>query len=114
MRSPSVIRSNLSRLLLATAVTAMSLGIATRAQQPPASSATTTPSGQTAADKYKNLQLLKDLPAEQLPNAMQYIAASLGVQCGFCHVQGPDGWHFESDDRQPKGTARKMIQMVNT
>ena len=97
------------RLSLATAACAFLVGIGVRAEpQQPASAA----AAPTAAEKYKNIQVLKTIPADQLPNTMQYIAASLGVQCGFCHVQGPDGWHFESDDRQAKGTARKMMQMM--
>src|SRR5689334_11974711 len=39
---------------------------------------------------------------------MQYIAASLGVQCNYCHVMGDNA----SDDKQTKQTARKMMQMV--
>jgi len=39
---------------------------------------------------------------------MQYIAASLGVQCNYCHVMGDNA----NDDKQTKQTARKMIQMV--
>ena len=31
--------------------------------------------GQTAGQRYKNVQVLKDVPAEQLPLAMQYITA---------------------------------------
>ena len=100
------------RLAVLTAGAALVLGIGLRAdQQPPAQ--TPSPTGQTAAEHFKNIQILKTMPADQLPNAMQYIAASLGVQCGFCHVQGPDGWHYDSDDRPAKGTARKMMQMVN-
>ena len=40
---------------------------------------------------------------------MQYIAASLGVQCNYCHVQGDNA----SDDKDTKKTARKMMQMVS-
>jgi hypothetical protein len=39
---------------------------------------------------------------------MQFITASLGVECDFCHVQGA----FEKDDKKPKQTARKMMQMM--
>lgn len=39
---------------------------------------------------------------------MQFISASLGVECEFCHVQGK----FEADDKRPKQTARKMIAMT--
>ena len=39
---------------------------------------------------------------------MQFIAASLGVECDFCHVQGK----FDSDDKPAKKTARNMIAMT--
>ena len=39
---------------------------------------------------------------------MQFIAASLGVECEFCHVEGS----FEKDDKKPKQTARKMMEMM--
>lgn len=57
---------------------------------------------------YKNIQLLKGVPAEQLPPAMQFIASSLGVKCSFCHVEN----HFEKDDKKPKQTAREMMKMM--
>ena len=40
---------------------------------------------------------------------MQYVAASLGVQCNYCHVMGDNA----SDDKDTKKTARKMMQMVS-
>jgi outer membrane lipoprotein-sorting protein len=39
---------------------------------------------------------------------MQFITASLGVECEFCHVQKA----FEKDDKKPKQTARKMMEMM--
>lgn len=67
--------------------------------------------GETAAEYYKNIKILKDVPADQLPLAMNFIAASLGVGCDFCHVVGPQGG-FDRDEKKPKETARKMLQMV--
>lgn len=46
------------------------------------------PGGGRGAQPPKNLQVLKDVPPDQLQLTMQYIAASLGVQCNYCHVQG--------------------------
>src|SRR6202451_942495 len=62
----------------------------------------------TAVQQFKNIQVLKDIPADQLIPAMQFITASLGVECEFCHVQGA----FEKDDKKPKETARKMMTMM--
>ena len=64
----------------------------------------------TTEQAYKNIQVLKGVPADQLIPAMQFITASLGVQCDFCHVENA----FEKDDKPPKQTARKMIQMMMT
>ena len=64
----------------------------------------------TTEQVYKNIQVLKSVPADQLIPAMQFITASLGVQCDFCHVENA----FEKDDKQPKQMARKMIQMMDT
>jgi photosynthetic reaction center cytochrome c subunit len=63
-----------------------------------------------AEEQFKNIQVLKGIPAEQLVPTMQFVAASLGVQCDFCHVQGA----FEKDDKKPKQTARKMMAMMIT
>ncbi|HTB14564.1 MAG TPA: c-type cytochrome [Bryobacteraceae bacterium] len=62
----------------------------------------------TASQAYKNITELKDIPADQLVPAMQFIATSLGVQCDTCHVAGKP----EADDKRPKKTAREMIAMT--
>lgn len=61
----------------------------------------------TAEQAFKNIQTLKGIPADQIQPTMQFISNSLGVECQFCHVQGA----FEKDDKKPKLTARKMIEM---
>jgi photosynthetic reaction center cytochrome c subunit len=61
----------------------------------------------TAEQQFKNIQVLKDIPAEQLMPTMQFIAASLGVECEFCHVQH----EMQKDDKKEKEAARKMIRM---
>jgi hypothetical protein len=62
----------------------------------------------TAAEAFKNIQVLKDAPADQIFPAMQFITASLGVECEFCHVRNA----FEKDDKEEKKTARKMMTMM--
>jgi photosynthetic reaction center cytochrome c subunit len=62
----------------------------------------------TAEQQYKNIQVLKEIPADQLIPAMQFIAGSLGVGCDFCHVEH----QMDKDDKKEKQTARKMIAMV--
>lgn len=61
----------------------------------------------TAEQAFKNIQVLKSAPADQILPTMQFIANSLGVECEFCHVQGA----FEKDEKKPKATARRMMQM---
>ena len=63
-----------------------------------------------AEEQFKNIQVLKGIPAEQLFPTMQFITASLGVECSYCHVQNA----FEKDDKKPKQTARKMMEMMIT
>src|SRR5947209_11662175 len=73
------------------------------------SAADARPSAAVPAEQfYKNIQILKGVPSDQLIPAMQFITAALGVECGFCHVEN----HFDQNDKKPKQTARKMMQMV--
>src|SRR5262245_40393121 len=65
--------------------------------------------GQLAPDYYKNIKVLKTVPADQLRTQMEYFTASLGVQCNFCHIQG----QFDSDENPRKDRARKMMAMVD-
>jgi hypothetical protein len=62
----------------------------------------------------KNIQVLKGLPASQLFPLMNFVSASLGVRCAYCHVNqgGGDNWVWESDDKETKRTARQMMRMV--
>jgi photosynthetic reaction center cytochrome c subunit len=66
------------------------------------------PPGVPRRHSFKNITELKDIPADQLMPAMQFIATSLGVQCDTCHVAGKP----EADDKRPKKTAREMIAMT--
>lgn len=59
-------------------------------------------------EQFKNIQVLKDLPADQLIPSMQFITASLGVECEYCHVQGA----MDKDDKETKKTAREMMLMM--
>jgi hypothetical protein len=61
-----------------------------------------------AEEVYKNIQVMKGLPAERLPVVMGYFTRWLGVNCEHCHVAGD----FVSDAKPAKPTARKMWNMV--
>ncbi len=68
----------------------------------------------TAEQQFKNIQVLKGMPASQLDPAMDVMAGALGVGCAHCHVQGPPQgpWPMEKDDKPAKRTARKMVTMM--
>jgi hypothetical protein len=61
----------------------------------------------TAGEQFKNVQVLKDMPAAKLRDAMEYMSASLGVECAYCHVNP-----FDSDQKATKKAARKMLEMT--
>jgi Photosynthetic reaction centre cytochrome C subunit len=72
-----------------------------------------------ASEVYKNVQILKDVPASQLIEIMKYYTRALGVRCEHCHVTAPGSQipgfgAFSKDDLEAKQTARKMIQMVRS
>jgi len=79
-------------------------------QAAPPSDAPTSGAPKTASQQFKNMQILKDVPADQIIPAMQFITASLGVDCEYCHVEHA----FDKDDKKPKVTARKMMEMMIT
>ena len=62
----------------------------------------------TAVEAYKNIKVLKDIPAYELVPTMEFISASLGVHCDYCHVEH----HFDRDTKKPKKRAREMMQMM--
>jgi photosynthetic reaction center cytochrome c subunit len=74
-----------------------------------AANATVAEGSKNSEEVFKNIQVLKGIPSNQLIPAMQFMASSLGVECGYCHVEG----HFEKDEKKPKQTARKMIEMTS-
>jgi photosynthetic reaction center cytochrome c subunit len=66
---------------------------------------------QPAESVFKNIKILKGVPAARLVNIMNMgFGRSLGVSCGFCHVPGK----WDLDDKREKNTARIMIAMVGT
>ena len=65
--------------------------------------------GQAAEQVYKNIQVFRGTPADQLMPSMLFISSSLGVHCEHCHVEGA----FDQDEKKPKQQARQMIRMVD-
>ncbi len=63
----------------------------------------------------QNLEVFQDMREDRalLSDTMQFMRASLGVHCDFCHVTTQQtGWQFDKDDRPAKIKAREMVRMV--
>jgi photosynthetic reaction center cytochrome c subunit len=107
--APRAVRVSLLTALLATS---MILVIRTSAQNN-ASPQSVAAGEKTIDQTQKNIQILKGLPESQLVPVMNYMGASLGVRCNYCHVnKDGNNWDFASDEKGEKVTARKMITMV--
>lgn len=94
--------------VMAILLAAIFLGTAERLAAQGDAAKTTADAAPTAEQKFKNIQVLKDIPADQLVPSMQFIAASLGVECEFCHVEHA----MDKDDKKTKLAARRMITMM--
>lgn len=84
----------------------------TSAQNPPATTQTAAPAEPTVEQNHKNIQVLKGLPESQLIPVMNFMGASLGVRCNYCHVNNNGTWDYASDEKGEKKSAREMITMV--
>jgi photosynthetic reaction center cytochrome c subunit len=104
------------RIVAISVMTMLSIAVAmvaARAQSPAAPAQSSAPTSVPMAEQqYKNIKVLKGIPADQIIPAMEFITASLGVECEFCHVRKERGLAFEKDDKKPKEIARKMIEMA--
>lgn len=65
---------------------------------------------ETAGQKFKNIKVLNDVPADQLGKIMNMMSASLGFNCNGCHASNDKD--FEKDGNEHKDIARKMIAMT--
>jgi hypothetical protein len=106
-------RRLLVRTSLVCAALALVASVATFAkqggQQPAA------PTGPLAPEKYKDIQVLKDVPADQLDLTMRYFVAATGLNCSNCHQrdQATGVFTYEATTNT-KTTARNMIKIVQT
>jgi len=98
----------MTRTVLIPAGTTLLLMLAMLADSPVVRGASDSPTTKTAAQEFKNIQVLKDIPADQLIPTMQFIGASLGVECDFCHA----GRDKDKDDKEAKKKAREMMRMT--
>lgn len=68
-----------------------------------------------AEQVFTNVQVLKGIPVTEFMNTMGFFAASLGLNCVFCHVsESLQDWKKFAEDVPRKKIARNMITMVNT
>lgn len=93
--------------ILSCATLAFAATVVITAQQP------APPAGPLAPAKYKDIQSLKDVPADQIDVTMHYFSAALNWQCENCHVKNAATGeiNFVADHRF-KTTAREMIELV--
>lgn len=104
----------MTRTVLKTIVVALALVaaliVANRDTQ--AELSTVEPQDKPVEQVRKNIKVLTGLPDSQLIPVMNFISASLGRRCNFCHItdKGRDGYAL--DDKPEKNTARQMIKMV--
>lgn len=105
---------NLSRRSKISVVCALALstGLAIAVAKAQSNAPQTPAHPKLAEEEFKNIQALKGVPADLVRPSMQFITASLGVECEYCHVRGDKGLEFDKDDKKTKVTARKMMQMM--
>lgn len=65
---------------------------------------------ETAGQKFKSIKVLNDMPADEMGKVMNMMAASLGVNCKFCHAAN-DG-EYEKEGIEHKDIARQMLRMT--
>src|SRR5208283_563843 len=86
------------------------LGVAVNAQTP----APAQDKPLMAEQVFKNVQVLKGIPVNEFMDTMGFFAASLGLNCVFCHTtESLEDWTHFADDVPRKKTARGMIALVN-
>ena len=114
LKKSRFLMTRILRRAIALLVLALVATVAIGAQQPPATQQAAAPTGPLAPEKYKNIQVLKEVPADQLDILMRYFTAATGFQCQTCHVrdQATGVFRYEEDTQRAKATARNMIKLV--
>ena len=89
--------------ILTCVVVAIVNGQAAQAPRPP-----------MADDVFKNVQILKGIPADEFMDTMGMLSASTGMNCTDCHTSdSTTTWEKFANDTPLKQTARRMMLMVN-
>jgi photosynthetic reaction center cytochrome c subunit len=69
--------------------------------------------GQMAEKVFKNVQVLKGIPADEFMSTMGVFSAALGMSCEDCHAANDSKWENYALDTSPKKLiARRMVQMM--
>jgi hypothetical protein len=68
---------------------------------------------QMAEQVFKNVQVLRGIPADEFMGTMGVFSASLGLSCEDCHASNDISWdEYAKDTRPIKNTARRMVLMM--
>lgn len=70
--------------------------------------AQSSPESKKASEKFNNVSILTEMPADEMGKVMNMMSASLGVNCNFCH----EGTNFAKENVGKKDVARKMLEMT--
>jgi photosynthetic reaction center cytochrome c subunit len=69
--------------------------------------------GQMAERAFKNVQVLKGIPADEFMSTMGVFSAALGMSCEDCHAANDSKWENYALDTSPKKLmARRMVTMM--
>src|SRR5438270_31917 len=113
-KGPAII--NVTALSLLTFVSFISTSLSqahnSHAQNGTTTTAQSAPTEKTVEQVFKNIKVLNGMPQSQLYPTMRFMAASLGFQCGSCHVIKNGFVDASADDKSEKQTAREMIKLV--
>src|SRR5437867_2109666 len=110
-RSPVIVRC----ALVVAAFGFMSVATVAGRQAAPAAAPAAANRQPPAETVFKNIQVLKGVPADEFLGSMGYIANALAVNCTYCHLgEGGGGWAEYAKDNDKKIRARTMIVMMQT
>ncbi len=69
---------------------------------------------QMSEEAFKNIQVLKGIPADQFMGTMGVFSAATGLNCTDCHTEDSGGdWAKYADDNALKRQTRRMVLMMN-
>jgi photosynthetic reaction center cytochrome c subunit len=108
----AIARASVTALCAALLVTT---SVLTAHQAAPPRQLTADQARQPAEMVFKNIQVLKGVPADEFLGSMGFISNALAVNCTYCHLgEGGGGWDEYAKDNDKKVTARRMIAMMRT